>query len=178
MVLISAERKRILNSVCINFFSGVIVGTILFYSQFKGANFFEADFEIERRVSFEDVFRIAWMNMLWLVSVFLARCVAPMSYMHPIILIRGLINGFSASCIIHQCGAIEAAAVILPQVMTLVVMLAAYSVILIEKRKKAVLRLKEPNVLKKADIMLMMLFSLVSAGAEIVFFRLFVLGLF
>ena len=175
---VSTERKRILNSVCINFLCGVIMGIILFYSQLKAGGMIAEDLDIENNISAEDLFRIAWMNMLWLVSVFLARCVAPVRYMHPIMVVRGLINGFSATCIIHQCGAVKAAAVVLPQVMTLVVMLAAYSVILIEKRSAAILKLKEPNVMKKTEIIAMMLFSLLAAAAEIALFKLFLLCLF
>ena len=115
------ERKKVINSICISFLTGTILGIILFFAQLKsGAE--NVVFEIKKNISTGDFFRVAWMNMLWMISVFIARCILPVRYMHPIILLHGIKIGFSSTCMIKLSGAVNAAVVIIPQVLTFTIM--------------------------------------------------------
>ena len=162
---LSDDAKKTFLAVGINFFIGAMLGVILFYGQLKHSAELRS-FELVRKVSPADVFRLVRMNILWLLAIFIAKCIAPMRAAQPIMLIRGSVCGFTASYIIRSSSAAAVAAAVIPQCLTALPAMALYSALINEKRKNSVRAGKDPDSLKRRDVFVLLAFSVFSALAE------------
>lgn len=175
---LSDSTKKTLVSVGINFFIGAMLGIILFYSQMKQDGIKNYGVEMVHKAKPADFLRLLWMNMLWLISIFIARSIAPVRHAHPIVMIRGCVCAFTASFILNQCGIKEAAAAIIPQCLSIFPAMAAFSSVMVNKRIRAVTLHTDPDALKRHDLLIIALLSAAAAVLEILFFSLFILCLF
>lgn len=175
----NSERKMLYISVGINFVVGVILGAVLFYGQLRSnPGVFETEYIYSKDVMIADFFRVAWLNILWLFSIFIAHNMISVAAMHPIVAIRGCAGSFSMLYILHFLGIKEAAASVLPQCLSILPLIAVFSVETVMKRRELVQSGFEPFSMRRSDVAGIFVFSLLAAGAEVLFFRFFCVCLF
>lgn len=170
MKLSDGARKTFM-AVGINFFIGTMLGVILFYGQLKHSAELQ-EYELVKSLSPTDIARLARTNFLWIFAIFAAACIAPIRAAQPVMLIRGSVCGFTASYIIRTASAAAAAAAIIPQCLSALPAMALYSALIEDKRRNAVLAGKDPDSLKRRDILIAFVFSVISALAEAAVFTL------
>lgn len=174
MKVVFAEKKVPLY-ILFNFILGAVLGTILFYAQLNAQEIDKESIELSfnTKINWVDVFRLSYTNALWFISIFLAFRILPSSIFHPIITARGAVGAFSVSYIINFFGILEAAAAVIPQCFSILPSMLLFSCKIIQRRKNALLTGKEMFNIRRADIILTMLLSLLSAAVESLMFRLF-----
>jgi len=173
----SNERKILYMSVAVNFTLGVILGIILFNGQIKTTSSIGDMYDYDMTISFTDFFRIAWMNLLWMISILVARSILRARLIHPVITLRGLVNSFSFSYMLNFFGIKESLCAFLPQCLSVLPLLLIFSVETVLRMSS---RLNEGNaiIVKKSEIFLVLFLSMFSSGAELMFFKLFCACLF
>lgn len=170
----NSERKALYISVAINFIIGIVLGIILFYGQLKSTGEeIDALYEYDKTSSLSDFIRLSWLNILWMLSIFFARCILPLGFFHPIVAIRGCISSFSILYILTLFGIREAAASILPQCFSFLPLLLFFSVETVIRYRDNLQNGYEPCSLKRQEIASIFVFGMLSAAIEVLVFRLF-----
>ena len=168
------ESRVLYISAAVNFVVGIVIGIILFYGQLKSAgNEISPIYEYDKNVSFADFFRLLWINILWMLSVFFARCILPVGVFHPIVTIRGLISSFSFLYIFSAFGIREASTSVIPQCFSALPLIYFFSVKTVTKYRYNVQNGFEPCSLKRYEIAEVFMWSVLSAATEVLFFRFF-----
>ena len=170
------ERKILYLSVVINYAIGIILGIILFFGQLRSGGDFPNDiYEYEKDVSVTDFIRMIWITMMWLFSVVAAYGILRIRLIHIVIILRGCISSFSALYVLHFWGIKEAVASILPQCVSVLPLLMIFSAEIAFPKSEA---RGNGIALKKYEVIMMIVLSVVSAGAEVLFFKAFCSYLF
>ncbi len=173
------ERKILYISVGINFIVGIIVGIILFYGQMRAEpSLSENAYAYDKAATLADFLRISWLNFVWMFSVFIAHSILPMRMVHPVIVVRGLVSSFSILYILNSFGIKEAIASVIPQCLSVLPLLGAFSVETVLKHRENMKNGVEAFSVKKYEIAAIFVFCLLSAGIEVLTFRLFCSYLF
>ena len=174
-----SEHKTLYISVAINFMVGAIIGIILFYGQGKStAEGAETLLEYNKEADLADFFRLAWVNMLWLLSAFFARTILPVGFLHPVVAIRGTVSTFSALYILSEFGTREMSASLLPQCVSILPLLFFFSVGTVIKYRDNIKNGYEPCSLKRCEMVKIMALSIVSSAVEVAIFAVFCKYLF
>ena len=174
----SNERKMLYMSVIINFVIGVVVGIILFFGQIRSQGPLpENIYNYDTVISWADFFRVAWVNLVWMFTTLAAQAILRVRFIHPIMIVRGCVASFTVLYTLYIFGIRESAASIIPQCLTTIPLLMFFSA-----ESMSVKNLRESGVsgilIKKSEVALMIVLSIVSAGAEVILFRLFCTYLF
>ncbi len=170
---LSEERKKLCLFTAINFTLGIIMGIVLFYGQQKSNSaVFEGKFEFSTALGLMDFFRVSWINLLWLFSVFIAGNILPISSMHPIMLIRGCMSSFSLMYIFTYIGITEGIVSAVPQCFSVLPLLMFFSVEMARKQRMSFETDRKTVTLKKSEIFLMLFGATLAGGIEMVIFRL------
>ncbi|MBE7033132.1 MAG: hypothetical protein E7406_02775 [Ruminococcaceae bacterium] len=171
----SNERKILYLSAGINFTIGIVIGIILFFGQIRNEAFASHNiYEFDRNVSVTDFVRMSWVNLIWMFSIVAARSMLSAKVIHPVLVIRGCVNAFSLLYILHSFGIKEAVFATLPQSFSVLPMLIIFSAETVARRTDG------NGVLSigKGGAVAVLLFSVVSAGIEVLLFRFFCAYLF
>ncbi len=174
----SNERKMLYMSVIINFVIGVVIGIILFFGQIRsGGPLPKNIYDYDTAISAADFLRVAWVNLVWMFTTLAAQCMLRVRFIHPIMIVRGCVTSFTVLYTLYLFGIRESAASVIPQCLTSISLLMFFSAESVSSRN-----LRESGmsgiVIKKSEAALMTLLSIVSAGAEVIIFRLFCTYLF
>ncbi len=174
----SNERKMLYMSVIINFVIGVVVGIILFFGQIRsGGALPENIYDYDTIISVADFFRVAWVNLIWMFTTLAAQGMLRVRFIHPIMIVRGCVTSFTVLYTIYLFGIRESLASVIPQCLTSIPLLMFFSAESVSGKN-----LRESGmsgiVIKKSEAALMTVLSIVSAGAEVIIFRLFCTYLF
>lgn len=173
------ERKILYVSAAINFIVGIIVGIILFYGQMRtDPSLGESVYDYDKSVTIADFLRLSWLNLIWILSVFIAHIIFPVRMAHPVLVIRGCISSFSILYILSSFGIREAAASVLPQCLSVLPLLGVCSVETAMKYRENIKNKATAFSLKRYEIAAIFLFSLLAAGVEVIAFRFFCSYLF
>ena len=167
----NSERKKLYMYSAVNFIIGIMLGIILFYGQIK--NFpegFFGEYSYDKTPQLLDLIRVAHLNIMWLFSAFMARSILPAAPAHPILLIRGLTNSFSAMYIMKFIGIREAVFSVFPQCLSFIPVMMYFSVLTIEKRRKLCAEGREPSVLCRLDCVEIIICGILAAIAEMLVF--------
>lgn len=168
------ERRALYISAAINFVTGIVLGIILFYGQLKSTGKeLGVIYEYDKTSSLSDFIRLSWLNILWMLSIFFARCILPLGFFHPIVVIRGCISSFSMLYILTLFGVREAVASIVPQCISVLPLLLFFSVETVIKYRDNLQSGYEPCALKRHEIASIFVFAMLSAAAEVLVFRVF-----
>ena len=168
------ERKMLYIAVCVNFFVGVIFGFILFFGQMKtDASVFESGYTYDTNITFFDFLRVGGHNLLWMGAIFIVYNMLPAQIFHPVMMIRGCFCTFAVMYIIYFMGVREVAVAVLPQCLSVLPMLSFFSVQTVIRRKKRVESEAEPFGIKRQEVALFVAQAFLTAGAELIFFRIF-----
>lgn len=175
-----SERRKVLYiSAVINFMTGVILGIILFYGQLKSGNEeVRAVYEYEKTISLSDFFRLSWLNIIWMLSIFFARSVMPSGFFHPVVCVRGIISSFSMIYILTLFGVREAVASFFPQCVSILPLLLYFSVEMVEKNRESIKNGYETCSLKRHEIATIFVLSILAGAVEVLFFGFFCRYLF
>lgn len=169
----SNERKILYIWVGICFLVGVTVGILLFCGQMRSdPAVFQNEYTYNTDVGAGDFFRVSYLNLLWMFSIFLAHNILPVSVIHPVVAVRGCAGAFSLMYILSFVGVKEAIVSVLPQCFTILPLLAAFSVETVIKRRENIKNGLEPFSLRRRDVGAMFLVSALAGGAETLIFRL------
>lgn len=172
------ERKKLCLFTAINFTLGIIMGIVLFYGQQRSNSaVFEGNFEYSTALELMDFFRLSWINLLWLFSIFIARNILLVSSMHPIMLLRGCMSSFSLMYIFTYIGVKEGIMSAMPQCFSILPLLMFFSVETARKQRLSIETGGGTVTLKKGELFLMMFGAMLSGGIEMVLFRALSLGL-
>lgn len=168
------ERRMLYISVAINFVIGIVIGIILFYGQMRSqSSLLQDGYDYDKSATFTDFFRLSWLNTLWLISIFFAHCILPVSVVHPIIAVRGCVSAFSILYILTLFGVREAVASVIPQCFSVLPLLAVFSVENIIRYRKNLKNGYEPCSMKRHEIASIFIFSVLAGAAEVLIFRFF-----
>lgn len=166
------ERKILYISVAINFIVGIIIGIILFYGQMRtNSALLENGYSYDKSATLTDFFRLSWLNILWLLSIFIAHSILPIRVIHPIIAVRGCVSAFSILYILTGFGIREAAASVIPQCFSVLPLLAAFSVETVVKHRENIKNGYEPCSIKRHEAAAIFIFSMLAGGAEVLIFQ-------
>ena len=164
------ERRKIYISALINFLVGIVLGIILFYGQQKvDRGDLTAIYEYDKTVSTTDFFRLSWLNLLWLITIFFARILMPIWFFHPVFFVRGTISSFSMLYIVTLFGKVEAVASLIPQCFSILPLLLYFSVETVLKFKNSC----ELSTLKRGEIAKLFVFSMIAGATEVLLFEFF-----
>lgn len=167
------EQKLIYISVGINFLVGIIIGMVLFYGQIRtDVSVFDEMNLVSDVISFGEFLHVSWLNLLWLIFVFLFHNLLPMSLIHPVIMLRGCCSSFCVMYILTFMGIKEAAAAVLPQCFSILPIMMFFSVKVVGKRKDIIENGGEPFTFKRSEALLTILLSLIAGGLEVIFYRI------
>lgn len=170
----NSERKVLYISAAVNFAIGIVLGIILFYGQLKSSgDDIGVIYEYDKTSSLSDFFRLTWLNILWMLSAFFARCILPLGFFHPVLAIRGCISSFSILYILSLFGIKEAAASLLPPCVSFLPLLLFFSVETVVKSRENIKNSYEASALKRYEIASIFVLGMLSAAAEVLVFRLF-----
>lgn len=173
------ERKILYISVAVNFIVGIIIGIILFYGQMRTSpSFLENSYSYDKTVTLTDFFRLSWLNLIWMFSIFIAHSILSIRAVHPIIAVRGCVSSFSVLYILSMFGIREAAAAVIPQCLSVLPLLMAFSVSTVIKQRENLKNGCEPCSIKRYEAAFIFLFAMLAAAAEVLFFRTFCIYLF
>ena len=171
------ERKKLCLFTSINFTVGIIMGIVLFYGQQRSSPaVFDGNFEFNTALELMDFFRLSWMNLLWLFSIFIARNILPVSSMHPIMLLRGCMSSFSLMYIFTYIGLKEGIMSAMPQCFSILPLLMFFSVEMARKQRISFETGSNAVTLKKGELFLMLFGAVLAGGIEMVLFRALSLG--
>lgn len=175
----SNERKILYIWVGISFAVGVILGILLFYGQMRSNSaVFESEYTYNTNVKIGDFFRVSYLNMLWIFSIFIAHNILPVSVVHPIIAVRGCAGAFSMMYILTFAGVREAIVSVLPQCISILPVIAIFCVEMVMRRRENIKRGAEPFSLRRRDIMAVFALAAFAGAVETIVFRLLCLCLF
>ena len=167
----SDERKKLCVSVGINFLAGIIIGLMLFYAHIKsGQEMLTEELYYEKNVSISDVLRVCWLNIMWVLSVFMAHTILPVGMLHVVVGIRGSVNAFSLMYLFNMFGIKKAIVSVLPQCLSVLPMLMWFSVLCVERRRMRREEGKDTSALSCRDSLMMFIISAVAAVFEVMFF--------
>ncbi len=169
----SEKRKMLYISAAINFIAGIVLGIILFYGQLKSMGGIEKIYEYDKTASLADFFRLSWLNMIWLITAFFARCILPPGIFHPIVAVRGMISSFSALYILKAFGIMEVAATLVPQAFSVLPLILYFSVETVERYQANVKEDVEPCSLKRNEVAKLFALSVLSGASEVLIFKVF-----
>ena len=173
------ERKILYISAGINFIVGIVVGTILFYGQMRSdPSLSENIYVYDKSATLSDFLRLSWLNLIWVFSVVIARSIFPVRIVHPVLVVRGCISSFSILYILSSFGIKEAGASVIPQCLSVLPLLTAFSVETALKHRENIKNGFETFSVKRYEIAAVFVFSLLSAGIEVLVFRIFCTYLF
>ena len=168
------ERRILYICMAANFVVGVIVGILLFYGQLKSnADVFDGAYSYSASVELADFFRVWWLNVLWLFSIFIAHNILPVSVIHPIIFLRGCASSFSMMYILRFVGVGEAVVSVIPQCVSVLPLLGMFSVNVIMKRRDNLQSGREPFSMRSSDAIKLFMFAAAAGVVETLVFRLF-----
>lgn len=177
VINLTQERKKLCLFTAINFIAGIIIGIVLFYGQQRSnPGVFEGGYEFDTTLEIMDFFRASWLNLLWLFSIFIAHNILPLAPMHPIMLLRGTMSSFSLMYILTYIGVKEAATSVIGQCFSILPLLMFFSVETVKKRKQTQEGRQDGIYLKKSEIFMMFFCAALSAGVEMIIFRILSLG--
>lgn len=172
VINLTQERKKLCLFTAINFVVGIIIGIVLFYGQQRSnPGVFEGGYEFDTTLELTDFFRVSWLNLLWLFSIFIAHNILPLTSMHPIILLRGTMSSFSLMYILTYVGIREALISVMGQCFSVLPLLMFFSVETAKKRRQMAESAKEGISLKKSEIFLMFFGAALAGGVEMILFR-------
>lgn len=175
----SNERKILYIWVGISFAVGVILGILLFYGQMRSNSaVFESEYIYNTNVKLGDFFRVSYLNMLWVFSIFIAHNILPVSVVHPIIAVRGCAGAFSTMYILTFAGVREAVVSVIPQCLSILPVLALFCVEIVMRRRENIKRGAEPFSLRRRDIVAIFAVCVFAGALETLFFRLLSFCLF
>lgn len=174
----SNERKMLYMSVIINFVIGVVVGIILFFGQIRSGGALPQDiYDYDTVISAADFFRVAWVNLIWMFTTLAAQGILRVRFIHPIMIVRGCVASFTVLYTLYLFGIRESAVSIIPQCLTAIPLLMFFSAESVSGKNT-----RESGIsgilIKKSQAAIMTVLSIVSAGAEVIIFRLFCTYLF
>ena len=173
VINLTQERKKLCLFTAINFILGIIMGIVLFYGQQRSnSKVFEGNFEYSTVLEIMDFFRLSWINLLWLFSIFIARNILPVSSMHPIMLLRGCMSSFSLMYIFTYIGVKEGIMSAMPQCFSILPLLMFFSVEITRKQRVSLETGGNAVTLKKGELFLMLFGAGLAGGIEMVLFRL------
>ena len=173
------DRKKLYISAGINFIVGIILGIILFYGQLKSdPTLTEKIYTYDKSVTLADFIRLSWLNLRWIFSVFISHSILPLRVIHPVLTIRGCVNSFSILYILSVFGIKEAFATALGQCLSILPLLGMFSVEAVIRHRENVRNGLEAFSVKRRELTAIFVFSLLSAGVEVILFRLLCTYLF
>lgn len=172
VINLTQERKKLCLFTAINFIVGIIIGIVLFYGQQRSnPGIFEGSYEYDTALELMDFFRVSWLNLLWLFSIFIAHNILPIASMHPCLLLRGCMSSFSVMYILTYIGIKEAAASVTAQCFSVLPLLMFFSVEIAKKRREMSENSQEGISLRKSEIFLMFFAAALTGGVEMVLFN-------
>ena len=179
ILTLDSERKVLYISVAVNFFIGTVMGIILFYGQIRtDAGAFENGYIYDTAVTVTDFFRLSWINIIWIVSVFVSQGLIPVCVIHPVTAVKGCVCTFSTLYLLTLFGIKEATAAVLPQCFSALPLVLIFSAELALKRRRAVKNGNEIFSVKRRDAAAVLGLSMLAGTVEVLFFRLFCSYLF
>ena len=176
-ILTSGSKRKVLYiSVAVNFLIGTLIGIILFYGQMRtDASVIKNGYTYDTSVTLTDFFRLSWINVIWIISIFISQGMLPIRVIHPALVIRGCMNSFSTLYILTLFGVKEAASAALPQCFSALPLLLIFSAELALRYRKDE---KEMLSVRRLDATLMLFLSVIAGTLETLVFRLFCTYLF
>ncbi len=165
-----SENKRDVLLIAINFTVGVIIGIVLFYANIRTQEVNEA-LTLNKTFTLEAFFRTAYQNMLWLFSIFLFHSIAIEFVFQPIIIVRGIVNGFSACYMLKALGVLEAFLVSFSQCLSILPAMAFFTLYIRNKKKMNASKKIEPCVTRPRDALNIFIISLFCALLEGLIFK-------
>ena len=167
------EQKLIYISVGINFLVGIIIGMVLFYGQIRTDSSVFGEVNVTGgAISFGDFLHVSWLNLLWLIFIFLFHNLLPMPFVHPVMMLRGCCSSFCVMYILTFSGIKEAVAAVLPQCFSILPVMMIFSEKVVSKRKSMIENGREPFSFSRIEALTTILISLMAGGLEVVFFRI------
>lgn len=173
------ERKILYLSAGINFIVGIIVGTILFYGQMRvDPSLAENVYAYDKAASLSDFLRLSWLNLIWVFSILIAHSIFPVRMVHPVLVVRGCVSSFSVLYILTCFSIKEAAASVIPQCLSVLPLLGAFSVETALRHRENIKSGVQTFSVKRYEVAAIFVFSIIAAGIEVLIFRLFCSYLF
>lgn len=159
------------NVLCaaIYFTLGTAAGIVLFYGTGAAAEF-SAKLSPVTPILFA---RLVWNDILWLLSVYMAGIMFPFYGAHPVLAVRGVVNGYSLSCMLKSSGVKYAAAAAIPQCLSILPMLLVLSAHTHVRRKYLTEQNKDPSVMRKSETLTIFAYAISTAAVETLFYTLF-----
>lgn len=158
-------KNKVYLCTFISFIIGATIGTVLFYSQLKLQKESTTVPVFTEKVTLEDALRLFYINLLWLISIFIAYRLVPFVFFQPIMISRGAVSTFSVLYVMNSYGVMWAARVILPQCFSILPIMAFFFYQLVEKYKKCMLSGNEFYI-KRKDILFTIGLSAVATVVE------------
>lgn len=167
------EQKLIYISVGINFLVGIIIGMVLFYGQIRtDISVFDEVNVTGGVISFGEFLHVSWLDLLWLIFIFLFHNLLPMPFIHPVMMLRGCCTSFCVMYILTFMGTKEAMAAVIPQCFSILPIMILFSVKVVGKRKNIIENGGEPFTFSRSEALLTVLISLIAGGLEVIFYRI------
>lgn len=167
------EQKLIYISVGINFLVGIIIGMVLFYGQIRtDISVFDEVNVTGGVISFGEFLHVSWLDLLWLIFIFLFHNLLPLPFVHPVMMLRGCCTSFCVMYILTFVGIKEAMAAVLPQCFSILPIMIIFSVKVVGKRKNIIESGGEPFTFSRSEALLTILISLIAGGLEVIFYRI------
>ena len=167
------EQKLIYISVGINFLVGIIIGMVLFYGQIRtDISVFDEVNVTGGVISFGKFLHVSWLDLLWLIFIFLFHNLLPMPFIHPVMMLRGCCTSFCVMYILTFMGIKEAMAAVIPQCFSILPIMILFSVKVVGKRKNIIENGGEPFTFSRSEALLTVLISLIAGGLEVIFYRI------
>ena len=174
-----SEHKPIYISVEVNFLIGIMLGIILFFGQVKSVGEeTETILKYNYEATLSDFFRLTWMNVTWMISIFFARIILPIKFFHPIITLRGAVSSFSALYLLNAFGIKEMLVSLFPQCLSILPLLSYFSALTTIKYRENIQSGCEPCSLRRSEIAWALVLSIVSGAIEVLVFAFFCKYLF
>ena len=167
------EQKLIYISVGINFLVGIIIGMVLFYGQIRtDISVFDEVNVTGGVISFGEFLHVSWLDLLWLIFIFLFHNLLPMPFIHPVMMLRGCCTSFCVMYILTFMGIKEAMAAVIPQCFSILPIMILFSVKVVGKRKNIIENGGETFTFSRSEALLTVLISLIAGGLEVIFYRI------
>ena len=167
------ERKKLYLYAGINFMLGIIMGVILFYGQIRNdPAVFATEYSYDRTIEIIDFLRIWWLDMMWLLAIFMAHGLVKVQWLHIILLLRGCASSYGTMYLLHYIGIKETISSVLPQCLSVFPLMMWFSVYVIHKRRKEREYMSEGLVVTRIEMLRMLLFSMVASAVETLIFAL------
>lgn len=172
-IVLNDERKKLCLYTGLNFLAGIIIGTVLFYAHMRSnPQPVSGEYTYTTDLTFIDILRVWWLNIMWLFSAFIAHTILPARPLHIIVGIRASVSSFSALYLMETFGIKELTVSLLPQCISILPVLMCFSVICVEKRRKRLEEGKEPFGMSRSEAGLIFLNGALSAVLESIAFMI------